>query len=261
MVAEGTTDRVDDIVHCLTLGPTKKAQFYGSAIQKRRHFRIVERDIERKTTFDSGILAYFDVGRGERTPFYGVLTNIICLWYGKYGQTLFRGMWYDNKGTRSKGSTTVLTDECGITRVKAIPMPYQEKVTFDPFVMLEWAIQVFYIIDKLHTGWQLMHEVEAWSQPVIYKFPDDRRPETSQTAFNVGELEEEGSVEVNEIDSKNEDVRDEHGDEGNSDEEHVEDFVERSREVVRRLIGTNYLLTEAELTVDLDSDEEFVELN
>ena len=136
LLAEGTRDRVDDIVHCLALGLAKKAQFYGSAIQKGRHFKIAERDTKRKTTFDSGILAYFDVGRDECTPFYGVLTYIIRLQYGKYGQTLFRGMWYDNKGTRSKGSTTVLTDECGITRVKATPMPYQEKVTFDPFVCL-----------------------------------------------------------------------------------------------------------------------------
>ena len=252
---------MDDIVHCLALGPTKKAQFYGSAIQKGRHFRIAERDIERKTTFDSGILAYFDVGRGECTPFYGVLTDIIRLRYGKYGQTLFRGMWYDNKGTRSKGSTTVLTDEYGITQVKATPMPYQEKVTFDPFVMPEWAIQVFYITDKLHIGWQLVHEAEAWPQPVIYKFPDDRRLETLQTAFGVGELEEEGSVEVNEIGSEDEDVRDEHGDEGNSNEEQAENSVEKCQEAVRRLMGTNYLLTEAELTLDLDSDEEFAELN
>ena len=66
---------------------------------------------------------------------------------------------------------------------------------------------------------------------------------------------------MNEIDSEDEDVKDEHGDEGNSDEEQAKDFVEKCQEAVRRLMGTNYLLTKAELTLDLDSDEEFAELN
>ena len=60
----------------------------------------------------------------EKTPFYGVLTNIVHLQYGKYDQTLFKGMWYDNNGTHSKGSTTIVIDECKITCIKAMPMPY-----------------------------------------------------------------------------------------------------------------------------------------
>ena len=86
---------------------------------------------------------------GGKTPFYSKLTDIVLLRYGKYGQTLFKGMWYDNQGIHSKGSTIFVTHECGITCMKATPMPYQDKVTFDPFIMPKWAIQVFYILNKL----------------------------------------------------------------------------------------------------------------
>ena len=48
--------------------------------------------MEKKTTFDSGILAYFDVGMGDQTPFYGVLIDIVHLYHSHYGQTLFKGM-------------------------------------------------------------------------------------------------------------------------------------------------------------------------
>ena len=70
-------------------------------------------------------------------------------------------MWYENKGTHSKVSSTVLTNECGIIRVKATPIVHYKKVTFDPFVMPESAIQIFYIKDKLHVGWVPVHKSQA----------------------------------------------------------------------------------------------------
>ena len=76
-------------------------------------------------------------------------------------------MWYDNKGICLKESSIIFIDECGITKMKATPMVHYNKVTFDPFVMLESTIQVFYIKDKLHVGWVLMHESQARVQPVI----------------------------------------------------------------------------------------------
>ena len=135
----------DDVVHSLVVGPSKKTHFYSPVNQNGKHFRVFTRDTQKKNTYNSRILAYFDVGMGEKIPFYGVLADIVHVRYGKYDQILFKGMWYDNKGTRSKASTIVLTNECGITCVKATPMPYKEKVTFDPFVIPEWAIQVSYI--------------------------------------------------------------------------------------------------------------------
>ena len=62
-------DRIDDISHCFALRPVKKVQFYNFVIQKRRHFKIIESDIERKTTSDSSILVYFGVGMDECKPF------------------------------------------------------------------------------------------------------------------------------------------------------------------------------------------------
>ena len=44
--------------------------------------------------------------------------------------------------------------------MKATPMVHQDKVTFDSFVMPESTIQVFYIRDKLHVGWVLVHDMK-----------------------------------------------------------------------------------------------------
>ena len=129
-------------------------------------------------------------------------------------------MWYDNECTHLRGSTTVFTDECGITHVKAIAMPYQEKEIFYLFVMLECTIYVFYIKDKLHAGCLLVHEAAARAQPVIYKFPQESRAKSSGPSFVVGNLEEEeGFVEVNEVADEEQEMEDDLRDEGSSEEE------------------------------------------
>ena len=51
-------------------------------------------------------------------------------------------------------------------------------------------------------------------------------------------------------------VDDSNGDGGNSDKDQ-EGSTDSRHERVRKLIGEDYLLTEAELTLELDSDEEF----
>ena len=139
LTSKGRRDREDDVKHSLPIGPSRMAHFYSSTIHKRKRFRILARNFDMKTIFDSRILEYFDVGMEEKTPFYGVLTNIVYLQYGKCDQTLFNDMWYDNNGTHSKRSTTIVIDKCKITCIKAIPMPYQDKVTFDPFHIIEWT--------------------------------------------------------------------------------------------------------------------------
>ena len=79
LAVEGIVDRVDDIIQSLALGSTKKVHFYASAIKGGRHFKMATRDIDKKLTFDSGILAYFNVGFKERTTFYGILINFVYL--------------------------------------------------------------------------------------------------------------------------------------------------------------------------------------
>ena len=90
-------------------------------------------------------------------------------------------------------------------------MAYQKKATFDPFVMLEWSIQVFYIQDKLHLGWVLVHEADiTHAQPIIYKFLHERRPMPSKVISELGDLEEKGLVEFDKgrdkVDEVEEDV-------------------------------------------------------
>ena len=50
------------------------------------------------------------------------------------------------------------------------------------------------------------------------------------------------------------------GDKESSDKEQ-EDFIQMRQQKIRRLVGTHYLLTKAEQTLELDSNEEFGELS
>ena len=74
--------------------------------------------------------------------------------------------------------------------MKASSMAYQGKMIFNPFVMPKWAIQVFYIEDKLHASWLLVHEAEAQTQLVICKSARVTIQEASKVcAITTEELE------------------------------------------------------------------------
>ena len=69
-----------------------------------------------------------------------------------------------------------------------------------------------------------------------------------------------GFVEVNEIEDEEEEVHDDDQDEGNLEEER-EDPTEKRQQIIRKLIRNDYLVSEVEVTLELDSNEEFGNLN
>jgi hypothetical protein len=85
---------------------------------KGRHFRIASRDAS-KTTADSYISAYFDVGLEEKREFIGQIDQIMELNYDSEKPVLIKAKWYNNVLNPRGASTTLLDDECGIQMVLA----------------------------------------------------------------------------------------------------------------------------------------------
>ena len=83
----------------LTVGPSRKAKFYARMWSRGRHFRVASRDDKQKTTMDSYISSYFDIGLPEKHEFIGEIADIINLDYDSIKITLIRGQWFKNNVT------------------------------------------------------------------------------------------------------------------------------------------------------------------
>ena len=59
LTSKGKRDKEDDVEHILPIGPSRKVHFYSSTIHNGKHFRILARNSDKKTTFDSRILEYY----------------------------------------------------------------------------------------------------------------------------------------------------------------------------------------------------------
>lgn len=85
---------------------------------------------------------------------------------------MLRGEWYDSIVRRGKNGT-LLTDECGFDRIKVGPFLSLTRPEDEPFIFPKDAIQVFYVKDRIHVGWELAIEVESRSTLVYYKRTGD----------------------------------------------------------------------------------------
>jgi hypothetical protein len=125
-----------------------------------RHFRIASRDVG-KSTSDSYISAYFDVGHLEKREFIGQIHEIIKLNYDSVKPILIKAKWYPNKLTSGGESTTLLQDECGIQRVLAKDFIPDHLLQHEPFVFPEHCNQVFLVPDPIHRHWKLVVDTEV----------------------------------------------------------------------------------------------------
>jgi hypothetical protein len=125
-----------------------------------RHFRIAGRDVSR-TTSDSFISAYFDIGLPEKQEFVGQILQIMKLNYDSEKVVLLRARWYKNNVKPGRASTTLMEDECGIQRVLAKKFMSNHLLRHEPFVFPSQCNQVFLVPDRLKMDWQLVVDTEV----------------------------------------------------------------------------------------------------
>lgn len=145
----------------ISVGPSHYARFYAGMWSQWRHFRVLSRDSKVKTTADSYISAYFDVGTPEKQEFVGQIEHIIVLDYDSVKVTLFRGLWYNNNATVRRKSTTLVEDECGFLRVYAKEFMSSHLLKHEPYVLPKDCNQVFMVEDRLRKHWKIVVDTEV----------------------------------------------------------------------------------------------------
>jgi hypothetical protein len=125
-----------------------------------RHLRIGSRDAA-KTTKDSFISAYFDVGFKEKQEFIGQIDQINELNYNSMKPILLKCKWYNNNVLPQRPSTTLVDDECGVQRVLAKEFLHDHLICHESFVWPEGCNQVFLIPDRLNKHWQLVVDTKV----------------------------------------------------------------------------------------------------
>lgn len=151
----------------IAIGPRVKADFFFAMWAYGRHFRIMERDMHKKTTFDCGISSMY-VEDGEDTEYLGFVDNIIRIHFDSFDTVLIKGKWYNSIIRRGLAGTLV-TDECRVVRVKAGHFMSESAITDEPVVFLNDVSQVFFVEDNLNRGWKLVVHVNTRSRRVFYK--------------------------------------------------------------------------------------------
>jgi hypothetical protein len=134
--------------------------FFPGMWSNGRHFRVAARD-EGKSTCDSFISAFFNVGLPEKEEFIGQIHQIMRLNYDSVKVVVLKCKWYDNNVKPWRASTSLVDDECGIQRVKTKEFLNDHLWTHEPFVFPSQCNQVFLIPDRLHRHWHLVVDTEV----------------------------------------------------------------------------------------------------
>ena len=232
----------------LSAGPSEKGRHYSAMWSRGRHFRIGRRDHASKTTSDSYISAYFEMGRAGRLEFVGQIDSIIMLDYDTVKQTLIRGNWWQNNQTERRKSTTLVMDECGVNRVLAREFLNSHLQRHEPFIYPEDCNQVFLVDDRLHRQWKLVVDAEARRRRVF----EINVPEVAATYGDGGVAVEDDDNEAVQIE-----------DPASSDDERVlEDNLDELHENIplvyrrrRRVLEDHVLDLEQEEEIRLDDVE------
>jgi hypothetical protein len=155
-----------------------------------RHFRIASRDGS-KTTADSFISAYFDVGLKEKQEFIGQIDQILELNYDSVKPILFKVKWYDNNVSPGRASTKLIYDECGIQCVLAKEFMKDNHDQHEPFVWPVGCNQVFLVPNRLNKHWQLVVDTEVRKSRPTLHMPSDAGTVQSTVVSRGGEEEVE----------------------------------------------------------------------
>ena len=154
----------------IAVGPRNKADFFSAMWAYGRHFRIMDRDMHKKCTFDCGISHMYEED-GEDTEYVGFVDSIIRVHFDSFDTVLIKGKWY-NSIIRRGSSGTLVRDECGVLRIKAGRYMSESSVTDEPLVFPKDVAQIFYVEDKWNQGWKLVVHVNSRSKRVFLPTPE-----------------------------------------------------------------------------------------
>lgn len=80
----------------IVLGRGDKGHFYTMCWAYRGQFRIITRDMNKKTTFDCGVSAVHEDLEGQKTKFYGYVDTIVKLNFDRFETLLLKCQFWDS---------------------------------------------------------------------------------------------------------------------------------------------------------------------
>ena len=165
--AQTNGEIISQMAFDIAISPQEKANFCSAMWAYGRHFRIMERDMHKKTTFDCGISSMYDED-GEGTKYLGYVEKILQVHFDSFDTVLIKGKWY-NSIIRRGSTSTLMQDECGVVRIKAGRFISESSITDEPLVFPKDVSQVFFVDDTIHRGWKLVVHVNTRSKRFFYK--------------------------------------------------------------------------------------------
>jgi hypothetical protein len=168
--ARASGEDVLSVIEDLAVGPREKAQYFSMMWAYGRHFRIMKRDLNKKTTMDCGISAIYEQ-YGVKTNYMGYVHKILRVSFVSFETILVKDKWW-NSVVRHGNTTgnTLVTDECGFERIKSnVRFMSSKKFDDEPLCFPKDLEQVFYIDDWIHRGWKLVIPVASRTKRIVYK--------------------------------------------------------------------------------------------
>ena len=167
--AMATQENVDQIKLEIAVGPVLKVHYYGMCWAYGRHFRVMARDLNKKTTLDYGISTMYNMN-GEGVEFFGYIESIVRMNFDNVAETvLSKGRFWDSVIRQHGPNRTVMVDDYGLMRVKIDQVLSNYKASNKPFINPKDINQVFYIDDCMNPGWKLVVNVNPRRNLVVYR--------------------------------------------------------------------------------------------
>ena len=93
--AIATQKRVDHMEVDIAIGPTSKAYFYSMCQSYGRHFWVMSRGLNKKTTLNFGISTIYDMN-GKEVEIFGYVEAIIRVYFDSMESMLFKRRFWDS---------------------------------------------------------------------------------------------------------------------------------------------------------------------
>lgn len=168
-MAQKQGESVSRVEFDMAIGPMKEAHFFSHMWAYGRHFRIMSRDLDKKTTMDCGIACVYSDERGVGTEYTGYVEKIIRVFFNPtITSVVIKGKWW-NSVIRQRGPNgTLMVDDCRFPRIKVGPFMPDSTVADEPLAFPKDCDQVFYVDDVKNLGWKLYVKVNPRCNKTSY---------------------------------------------------------------------------------------------
>jgi hypothetical protein len=184
--AEKAGERVSTAEFDVAIGPMKEAHFFSHVWAYGRHFRIMGRDLDKKTTMGSGISCIYSDSKGIGKEFVGYVEHIIRIFFSPtISSVVIKGKWWDSIVRQRGPNGTLVVDECGFFRVKAGPFMPDGSIVDEPLAFPKDLNQVFLVDDIINVGWKLFVNVNPRSVRCTYQREANNSNEDEAVEFTA----------------------------------------------------------------------------